>query len=518
MIHLLRPDPHWEQLLGQEGLAITVGPASSPGAGVVIVNSRPDSAEKRQLLRFLETGGGILVDTESASGFWDGIAGRKTHIRYIVPNESGLFRNVGLLDLDLPGRLPSHAAHGLTDRDQPAVYAGPLGQGWCVVLPFKPAQALADRRSGTRVFAARGPRPVTERVSAVNRGDVRRLVANALRFLLERQNLPYVHLGYTPDPGLFGFRVDTDFGPVSTVRATISLAAKADMAFTWFINTGVHADLLGQLGSELRRQDVQTHCHKHKVFMSVAENRDNMRQAKDLMNRYGFRPVGAAAPYGEWNEAWDQTLAELGYQYSSDFASGYDDLPFRPVIEGRLSPVLQIPVHPVAPGSLLAARMSAGDVMRYFARYIRQQSNRGEACLLYGHPEKLAQLTEPMRRVLAYGRDQCGSTGTLTGFMRWWKVREKATYELVCDRETLAVTPQSGSADLPLVVEFRERIAKMPLAENRLRLSGINWQPVAQAVPFDRRVLAVRRGSVWRTRARNLIRRFRRKTDPEHKE
>jgi hypothetical protein len=518
MIHLLRPDPHWEQLLGQEGLTVAIGSASSLKAGVMIVNSRPDPAERRQLLCFLEAGGGILVDTECASGFWDGIEGCRTHIRYIVPDESSLFRNVGLLDLGLPGRLPSHATHGLTDRNQPAVYAGPLGQGWCVVLPFKPAQALADRRSGTRVFAARGPRPVTERVSAVNRGDVRRLVANAIRFLLERQNLPYVHLGYTPDLGLFGFRVDTDFGPVSTVRTTLDLAAKADMAFTWFINTSAHGDLLEQLEPGLQKQDIQTHCHRHKVFTSVTENLANMRQAKDLMSRYGFSPVGAAAPYGEWNEPWDQALAELGYQYSSDFTIGYDDLPFRPIVEGRLSPVLQIPVHPIAPGSLLAARMTTGDITRYFAGYIRRQSDRGEACFLYGHPEKLAQLTEPMYRVLMYGRGQCGSTGTLTEFIRWWKVREQAIYELACDQETLTVTPQSGSVDLPLVVEFRERIARVALAENRLRLSGIDWQPVTRAVPFDQGVLAVRRGSAWRIRTRNLIRRFRRKTDPGPKE
>ena len=498
---------------------MAVGLPSRDATGVVIVNSQPDPVEKRQLRRLLDAGGGILADVRSASGIWDGIGGRRTHIRYIVPDDTRLFRNVGLLDLDLPGRLPSHAAHGLTDQGHRAVYAGPLGQGRCVVLPFEPSRALADRRSRMRVFAAQGPRPVAERVSTVNRGDIRRLVANALRFLLEQQDLPYVHLGYTPEPGLFGFRVDTDFGPLGTVKETLNLSARTDMAFTWFVNTGAHGNQLGQFRSGLPiKQDIQTHCHDHTLFESFAANHANMCRAKNLLAEHGFDSIGAAAPYGEWNEAWNRALVELDYQYSSDYAVGYDDLPFRPVTGGQPSTVLQIPVHPIAPSSLLAARMSEDDIVRYFAGYIQKQNSRGEPGLLYGHPVGIARLAESMHRILMYGRAQCGSTQTLTEFMRWWNMREKAAYELACDRETLTVTPQSETADLPLTVEFRERIAHVALTEQRLCLSAVNWQIAPRVAPFNRKVLAVRRSSAWRMRVRDLIRKLRRRTYPERKE
>ena len=55
----------------------------------------------------------------------------------------------------------------------------------------------------------------------------------------------------------------------------------------------------------------------------------------------GVRAVGFRTPTGDWHEATPRLLAEHGFLYSSSFRD--DDRPYRRVIDGRVSDLVEIP-------------------------------------------------------------------------------------------------------------------------------------------------------------------------------
>ena len=108
-----------------------------------------------------------------------------------------------------------------------------------------------------------------------------------------------------------------------------------------------------------------------------------------VLRRRGLRPDGFAAPDGRWNPGLDDAVASLGYEYSSEFQLGYDDLPFFPWKHDRFSRVLQVPVHPVCEGLFLDSGVQGS---RGCGRLL-EQDRRGKDCcgepaLVYGHPER----------------------------------------------------------------------------------------------------------------------------------
>jgi hypothetical protein len=499
MIGLLEGDPAWQELLRQEGVSFTAG--SWPGdVPVLVLDCAPAEADARRIRGHVESGGVMLASSAHAVALWPEPRPATRRLRWIAPRgKSPFFRNVGIVDTDTEGSPPREANIGITDSGARAILAAPAGRGSRVLLPFDVARVLGSIESGPKRFPARTPRLPFDTVARTSRGEVRRLVANCLRFLLARKGLPYVRLAPVPgqSPSIFAFRVDTDFCPRQDLEAVARLADRVGMKFSWFVNVGAHAahlDFLADLA--LDGHDVQLHCQRHTVYPDYGRNLENFRQAKQTMVTSGIKPVGVAAPFGEWNPNLNRAFEDLRFEYSSEFCLAYDDLPFRPVVGGRLSKVLQVPVHPICLGRLVAARASAEQMVAYFRSVTDLQVARQEPCFLYDHPDRIAQFGDVLADVLLYAKERCGATTTMTTYARWWKKRERLDWQALASGSELEIRAPADAGDLSVIVEQGGRYAMMPLRPARRPLDSLAWLSLPQPVRFDRRSLAARKPSL----------------------
>lgn len=511
MIALWSENPYWQELLRQEGVAFVTG-SRLAGRDVVVLNERPSELHAHRAWQHTEAGAGLLADGSSAAAVWLESRPKAMRLRWVAPEtDSPLFRNVGIVDLEASGSLPKEANVGFTDSGTRAVEANPAGSGYRVLLPFDVTGVLSDTSSGPRQFPAGTPRFPFDTVARVSRGEVRRLVANSLRLLLERKGLPYVYLAPVPGPAAstFAFRVDTDFCPRRELEAVARLADRADMKLSWFVNVGAHRRHL-DLFADLARQghDIQLHCLRHSVYPDYKRNFDNFRRGRDAMADAGLNPVGVVAPFGEWNLNLNRAFEELGLEYSSEFCLAYDDLPFRPVVEGRLGKVLQVPVHPICLGRLVAARANEKQIAAYFRSLIDLQVARREPCFLYDHPERIVEFSNLLADVLAYGRERCGAATTMTAYARWWQKREQCKWSATTSDKVLQVAAKADASTVSVVVEQGGSFAVLPAGSGRYDLAELTWRPLPEAIPFNPDSLESRKPSPL-LRAKNLHRRVR---------
>lgn len=512
MIGLWGKDPYWQEVLRQEGTSYAVNAAEQlDRISVLILDAAPGKKDAPLVARYAESGGSLLACAGHAGEMWPELNPRRARIRYIAPDGSAVFRNVGLADIETTGWLCSRANAGTTDRGEKALFVGRVGNCSCVLLPFDLPSVLSRFDARPRQFVADSPVFPTETVSSAGRGEVRRLVANCLRFLLARQGLPYVHLSYVPGagPSIFGYRVDTDFGPRSALETTAELAGRVGMKFSWYVNVRAHGGHL-DLFRELARagHDVQLHCYRHAVYPDYERNRANLARGKAEMEQAGLHVTGAVAPYGEWNPGLERAMAELGFLYSSEFGFAGDDLPSRPLIAGVRSRVLQVPVHPVSIGRLLAAHARVEQIERYYLNYVNRQAARAAPCLLYDHPERIAQSNEVLTRVLDHGVKRCGGWTTLTAYADWWRQRETLRFGICADETAVEVVTEAPCDAHALVVELGARVARIRLDNCKVRYGALEWSPAPEPVGFDRRWLKARRMGLT-TRTREWLRRVR---------
>jgi len=490
MIRLLGSDPEWMELLRQEGVSFCPDDAgvdiADSRASVVVIDRDPFPSERESLRRFVSRGRGVLSSARLAARIWpDDACCRPTRIRYLLPDKTDLFRDVGVTHLDTDGCLSTRANSGFSDRGRQALYAGKLGDGWAVLLPFEISTVLADRRSAPRAFYASAPRQVTENVSRVNRGEVRRIVANSLNYLLAQQGLCYVANSCVPTGkiGLFGFRIDTDFDTPASHPAVVSLSGRTHVPFTWFLNVEACESTLGDVVRVLAGQDLQLHCYRHVVHTDYDSNRLELVTGKDLLAAHGIVTVGAAGPFGDWTPAWAEALADSGFEYSSEFTLAYDDTPFRAVHDGSPSQVLQVPVHPVCLGRLRAAGATPRQILSYYRRIAERQALRHEPCFLYGHPGNLAAEHEWMAKLLDEAITICGGASTLTDYAAWWRERERIEYHVFQDAEFLTLEVTRPNRDFGIRVVRGDRETIVPAMSGRFRFAKMQWRERTRYVP-----------------------------------
>jgi hypothetical protein len=489
MIGLLGADTNWQGVLHQEGVCSATECLNQvTDVGVLILDRAPGPGEILTVAEYVRHGGAVLAGARAAAKVWPELRPSRQRIRYLLPDGSELFRNVGIVDLETNGwRLPD-ARYGFTDSRWPAIVAGQIARGWIAVLPFEPGAVLSDIGARPRRFFADTPRFPSEVVSRVSRGEVRRLLANCLRWLLEQRGLPYVHLAYLPlaHRSVLGFRVDVDSGTSAQLEIVAELARRVGMKFSWFINVGkrnVELDFFRRLARD--GHDVGLHCLRHVVHPDYASNRADFGRGRDMLLKHEVEPTGVVAPYGEWNPALERALREIGFAYSSEFGFAYDDLPSRPRVADGASRVLQIPVHPICTGRLLAARAVRQEVLGYFRRYVGHQIARNEPCLLYDHPAVVSETADVWTEVLDYGLRCCGEWTTLSEFARFWQRREAVKVRVKLAPDRIHLTADAPAGDCPVVVERGRRQALLRPVSGVYVLDELEWTERPEPIGFD---------------------------------
>lgn len=321
--------------------------------------------------------------------------------------------------------------------------------------PVDPFGALVDSRSEIGLWMV-GRRVLRERVGRYAKAQIRNRLIDGLRDQVLAAGGCWVRLAPYPHPyrSVFNLRVDMDEPfPEDYHRFALPRRLLADCT-THFVSTHAYENQPEVL-DDLRNVDTQSHGHFHHVYRDPEANRRNLERAHGILQDNGFEPSGFAAPHGRWNPGLDEAIESLGYEYSSDFQLGYDDLPFFPWRGDRFSKVLQIPVHPVCEGLFLDAGVSdSRTVAEYLGGVVEAKVRAGEPALVYGHPErrlgKMPEVLIALHRVV--DRQPLVWRATLTELARWWRWRSRRKY---------IVLPREGRR---LEIQFEEWEPEYPLA------------------------------------------------------
>jgi hypothetical protein len=483
----------WQQILDQEKVnyEIVTGLSNLDRYGVLIITKSPESKEIAEIRDYLEAGGSALTDFSVLKSLLSDFHYRPVKTRYISPTSDAIFNNVSLIDIGQNG-------FAMPNSNRPNIYFKDYGKGKIIALPFDLNQALLNANAKPKFFYFSSRKFPYETVAEVSKGEIRKLVINCLGVLFKQQNLYYSHLWYYPNTysTLFTFRVDTDFSPWQQIESVIKLTRENELSFTWFVNTQAQEGDLAKF-AKLKNQDLQLHCYTHNVFSDDRRNRNNIEKGKELLKSAGIEPVGFAGPFGEWNENLSQVLEDLGFEYSSEFALAYDDLPFYPLKAGQKSKVLQIPIHPICAGRLLHAGLDFNQIFVYFRRYIDFCYQAREPIMIYDHPHRIHQI--PQVFDIIFKKIKSMKNIWLTNFtqlMQWWRQREAITYDASIEKEQLKVMTNSDNPIFSLhIVSPSGQETFVPLKNGVYNLAGLSWSSIPAGVQADPEIESIRKGA-----------------------
>ena len=484
----------WEQTLRREGIPWTsvdpVGGEGMDACSVVVVPDRLSAGVQAGLADYLR-GGGALLAAAAHVGRLAGTTVRKQDLSSIVADNDRVFPSLRLMDLDAQGSIPREANHLRTPENTSAVFAGSLGGGAAVLLPFDPAAVFANTRTRTRAFYARHDRLPTERVSGVSRGEIFQLIHHALEFLHHCRSLPYVHCWYYPGTrkNVLSFRIDTDGAPRHDIDALYSMLNTSGVPATWFLDVAAHESWLGHFAA-FEGHEIGLHCYRHRIHADLTEQEADWQRGLSLLRGAGFSPEGMAAPFGTWTPELALVIDRLGLTYSSEFAYAYDTLPVTPEAGGMMMQTLQMPIHPVSTGSLRRAGFTPAQMRSYYRATADALLSRDLPLAFYHHP------THRNLDVFAVLFDHCRARGIeplrMESMARWWNGRALLTpsFRVEGKRAAIEGSAEMRSAEVGLRIAFPSGEEAIVEPAPELDLDAVRRvQRQAPVVPEDIRAI-----------------------------
>lgn len=459
--------PEWEILLRQIGLPVEKTEADEPldpaQIPVLIVSGpQPAGASRERIRDYLHAGGAALLEAGVAKTIL-GTATRQRFIKYLNPEDDALFAGAGVCDLIPARRSVAEGAEYLPGQSgRKTLAVARVGQGTALILPSGFCAALLSYQSRRKNFPGlAGERFPSERVSRVAKGSIRRIIQKALKYLYHSRGLPFLHLWPVPEGAAtaFGFRVDTDFGSREAVEELYRVCRDFQIPAAWFVETQSCAGWVEEYAA-MQGQEIGYHCYRHRVFPDYRGNREDIEKGLGILRGAGIEPQGYAAPFGEWHPALGKAIQDLGFQYSSEFAAGYDDVPFfpwpgerRPSDGDAFSTVLQVPIHPVSIGRLRGSGYRDPEKMaEYYRQVIIEKTIQREPVFFYHHPghghfEVIARVFEEIRQrnipVLSPGEHA-----------RWWKRRDALHWEAHFENGQVNFASKDGDASVWICADF----------------------------------------------------------------
>lgn len=358
-------------------------------------------------------------------------------------------------------------------------------------FPSDPFTALVDEGSARFQWRV-GPLSVNEEVARVDKRALRRRLMAGLRKLLEAAGGVWIKLAAWPFPyrSAFNFRLDHDEFDAEDFDAVLAALAGHERATSHYVCGATH-ELEPAALLRLQGCDIGSHGYWHHTYYDAQDNFKNIRRGIETLQAAGIEPSGYVAPHGRFNRGLLWALESLGIGHSSEFALGYDDVPFFP----PESSVLQIPVHPVCLGLFLdalrrvkapthALDAAADRVADHLAAALEAKYRAGEPVFLYGHPDRrLGRYPQVLKRSLEAAAGYSGLWRTdRTTIARWWRARARTPLSVVRERGSFVVRCDELPGAFPPAVEFWRggHVAHLPLARGETRFSP-------EAVAYERR-------------------------------
>lgn len=490
---MVKGNPGWITILKQEGLSYKKFEAGDNPTVLII-----DEIDKiSEILEYISQGGYVITDTKSMGMLLDKpVKGVK--VNYIVPDNSLFFINCDIVDISSSGYIFDKQGSGKINNRLPAIVEFSFKKGYCIVLPFDVSSVITDYSSRMKFFySSRGKFPA-ESVSSVSKGEVRKLVVNAIRYLFKKQGLHYVHKWYYPvrNRSTFLFRVDTDKSGFDEIYNIYRMAENYGFSFTFFIDVKSFGSGLKGL-KNFKNQEFGVHCYEHKVFDDMDKNLENFRKAKKLLLNAGIETNGISVPYGIWNKNLGSVIEKLGFHYSSEFSFSYDDLPSCPTGEKGFMNTLQIPVHPVSAGGLLYVKNSIDNIKNYFEKVIEGKYRRYEPIFLYGHSQVISEYPSIFHHILEVVKEKDKVWfGNYMDFYKWWKERESVKPQISIDKGKLKIEYNGHNNRLFFRVISPEGREAFASGKKETNIDKIHFTDMQAGEPFNNDRLKVKSGSV----------------------
>ncbi len=479
----------WEEVFRQEGVPFTRVDLSADSiqdvCSMLIVNRELSSSERGVVEAYLRVGGAVLGYTQHLLNV-AGTTGAKERLEYLVGDREDIFPSFHLLDLGLYGVVPREANVLRTQANQFGAFAGSLGGGYAVILPFNVEEVLSDIRVASKSFYGPRERLPSERVSLVGKGEARQLLRRVFEYLHHVRNLPYAHLWYFPHSkkNLFAFRIDTDGAPQRDIDELYGIASEYEVSISWFLDVKSHEPWLRHF-TRMVDQEIGVHCYEHKMFVSHEDILKDMTRAVREIEAIGLSPKGFAAPFGMWNEELGKAIDELGFQYSSEFSNAYDTLPLLPHTMRMRYNTLQVPVHPICIGSLMKAGYSSTHMKEYFRKVIDEKLTRAEPVFFYHHPTH--HHWDVVESILQSMRDYGIDSVSFGEYARWWKKRHRLKFLATFADDMFSSRSQEtsdGDADEGMMLRITTAGGKellVPIGE-AIRFQSASWMQTSPPV------------------------------------
>ncbi len=476
----------WEQLCAQEGIAFEVLDLSSQRVAnecsILVVNRELNRNERNIVEQYLRNGGAVIGFTQHLLHI-GGTEGMEQQVKYIVAERDDIFPSIHLLDVGVQGLVPRSANALRTDTNTFAVAAGPLIGGHTVVLPFDVDMLMHDARPAGKSFYFKLDRLPSERVSLVDKGELRQLVHSAFTYLHHVRGIPYVHAWYFPKnrQNVFAMRIDSDGGTKEEVDALYRVGRDYSVGMSWFLDVRSHEQWLDHF-KHFVGQEIGLHCYEHQTYPTFDANMKNISDGLQQMRRVGLAPSGFTAPFGIWNPGLAQAVDQAGLEYSSEFSYAYDSFPLFAETMGTRYNTLQIPIHPVCIGSMLRVGYSDVQMREYFAMVVRRKLFRNEPLFFYHHPSH--RQCEVLRDLFSLIREHNIESMTMGEYARWWKRRISTFFTITLDGSILRVDGSASiSDDVYLrIVDPKGQEAIVSASGSMDLKSGLPWITPAAAV------------------------------------
>jgi hypothetical protein len=492
--------PGWQIILQQEGVPSEVvsdlNEINPANFSALIVSGFNTKHQKESILEYVRTGGAVLVDSAMSSELLD-FKARKRKIRYLIPERGPIYSDVGLVNLDLNGKLLQ--AKNLTALDKGLkINTIRIGRGIVLVLPFDVNEAILDYTTARRKFYFKRRELPSERVAKVSKGEIRKIVKISLEFLHYFRNLPFIQLWYYPNGAMnvFIFRVDTDFCQRADVKELYKVCEKNSIPGSWFVETKTSEKWIPDF-KQMRNQEIGLHCYWHRVFKDYQSNYNNIKKGLTLLKKSGIHPIGFVSPCGEWNYNLARAIEELGFEYSSEFCLDYDDLPFYPSRyisgENRFSKVLQILIHPICTGRLTSSHFSEEEMWKYFKAEIEYKIKLNEPIILYHHPiNNHFSLWDKIFQLITFNNI---SKMNFREYARWWNVRVKNKLNArIIDGNVFIESGNTFPSSLWLRISSSKGSSIIPI-KSKISLNRIKWETKRENIELPNDLTRSRRFS-----------------------
>ena len=386
---------------------------------------------------------GLLYQTVGADDRWP-----ESAALYIWAGETASAPKERLSRLLSAGRfllVPEKCLESFEHRQSKNVRSFP--DAWLVDIPTGKPSCVK-----TFVFGSARPR---EEVAVTPRARACLELSEKVNKIYSEQRLACPRFSFYPPgfSGLFSFRVDADEYEPKQFERFFETAKKYSHAISIFFSTANYERHMDQIMRCVDHGfDVHSHAHTHFTYNSYAQNLLNLRKADLALSKAGVSKKGFASPYGRWNLGLQRAIDEQGYDFSSEFSYNYDDLPSYPVVDGRRSPVLQLPVHAVGLGVYLESTdaYNENEVKEYYSGLFQQRYAQGQPILFYDHPTKwLGVYPEFMDFIFGLAAAHSDIwICSMSEWAAWWKKRDQTRLHLTQEAVSHDFSAPTGAGKL----------------------------------------------------------------------